>query len=409
MESAVAISPKIKKILRWIEWALILNSIVSNSLRADLGRLPFAEIRIILGLSLLATFSCILLPTHFSKQQRRLYVFMGFSLLILLNIAKVNYGAIDDLLIIKACLLLPRREAIIATVTMVTVNFSQWAWFLSFPLENGINLGLEPFLNHRNDIIEVLFNRAAATFFVLLLGFVFVAEKRSRHQAEKLAAEVEQLATKLERSRIARDMHDSLGHTLTTLDVQLALVDRYAQNIPEIQRSPRLRRAIKQSQQLAAQCLAEARQSVRSIRTENFVDLEKKLRSLIADKQQAFESFTVDLQVHLPPLPQQLSYQLFLIAKEGLINIQKHAAASSVTLSLVIREEQIQLILTDDGCGFELRERVTGYGLQGIKERSQLLGGQFSIYTQRGEGTKLHVSVPRKITSIPVAPTEKRH
>ncbi|MEL6555244.1 MAG: sensor histidine kinase [Cyanobacteria bacterium J06621_11] len=394
MESAVPIAPKLKKILRWIEWALIFDSVVTNTLRVDLSVLPFAHLRIIVGLSALAAFSLILLPTHFALNQRRLYIFFGFLLLILLDIAKINYSAINDLLIIKACLLLPRKDAIVATVTMVTINFSQWALFLPSTLENVRELGVEPFLNRQNIIMDAMVGTIAGTFFVLLLGFVFVAEQRSRHRAEKLALEVESLATKLERSRIARDIHDSLGHTLTTLDVQLALVDRYAQATLENQFSPKLQQAIKQSQQLAAQCLAEARESVKTIRAANF-NLEAALQSLSTDMQ---KSFQLDLQVLLPPLPQQLSYQLFLIAKEGLINVQKHAQATVATLSLKIENEQILLFLTDDGCGFDPKINVTGYGLQGIKERSQLLGGKFTLYTQPNEGTQLQVSVPRRIT-----------
>ena len=230
MESACPFSLKLKKILRWIEWALIFDSAVTNTLRADLSVLPFAELRIIVSLSLLSAFSCILLPTRFSLNQRRLYIFVGFLLIILLDVAQINHSAISDLLIIKACLLLPRRDAIIATVTMISINFSQWVWFLPSRLEEVRGLGVEPFLNRRKIITDAMVGALTSTFFVLLLGFVFVAEQRSRHRAEKLAREVELLATKLERSRIARDIHDSLGHTLTTLDVQLALVDRYAQD-----------------------------------------------------------------------------------------------------------------------------------------------------------------------------------
>ena len=109
-------------------------------------------------------------------------------------------------------------------------------------------------------------------------------------------------------------------------------------------------------------------------------------------------AFSLNLQVKLPPLPQQLGYQLFLIAKEGLINVQKHSEATTATLSLYAENEQIWLTLTDNGCGFERNANTTGYGLQGIKERSQLLGGKVFIDTGPGTGTQLRVSIPRQTT-----------
>lgn len=224
----------------------------------------------------------------------------------------------------------------------------------------------------------------------MLLGFVFVAEQRSRYRAEKLAVEVEELATKLERSRIARDIHDSLGHTLTTLDVQLALVDRYAQDMPENQVSPKLQKAIARSQQLATQCLSEARESLRTIRESNF-DLASALTEFGKDMQ---KTFALEVCVQLPSLPQQLSYQLYLIAKEGLINVQKHANATSVTLLLEAKKNEVILTLTDNGCGFEQAKVKNGYGLQGIRERSQLLGGRLTVHSSPSQGTRLQVVVP---------------
>ncbi|MEO0884815.1 MAG: ATP-binding protein [Cyanobacteria bacterium J06648_10] len=83
-----------------------------------------------------------------------------------------------------------------------------------------------------------------------------------------------------------------------------------------------------------------------------------------------------------------------LIAKEGLINVQKHAKATTATLLLEAKEDEVVLTLTDNGCGFEPVEMQKGYGLQGIKERSQLLGGQLTVNLSPAHGTHLQVVVP---------------
>ncbi|MEL7523207.1 MAG: sensor histidine kinase, partial [Cyanobacteria bacterium J06553_1] len=193
-------------------------------------------------------------------------------------------------------------------------------------------------------------------------------------------------------------IHDSLGHSLTTLYVQLALADRYHhEGIDEVSRH-KLQQAIATSQQLAAQCLTEARQSLRTIHEANF-DLEAALLTL---SEQMHSSLAVNLNVKLnvkaSPLPQQLSYQLYLICKEGLANVQKHANATKAMLSVVHTKDKIVLTIEDNGSGFEVGKVTTGYGLQGMKERSQLLGGQLTVDSAPGQGTQLQLTVPLQQT-----------
>ncbi|MBE9061522.1 sensor histidine kinase [cf. Phormidesmis sp. LEGE 11477] len=385
--SSFVVSPSIRKILRWIEWSLLFQCGVSNLLRADLDYLPSAYLRVSFCLLALLAFSLIPLPVSHSPTRRRLYILSGFSLLILVDIAQVYHSSLFDLAIIKACLLLSRRDAIAATVTAVGLNFLQSSWRLPTQIERIRAIGLEPYLNLQKLLVNSFVGTIVFTLFVLLLGFVFVAEQRSRHRAEQLSLEVEALATKLERSRIARDIHDSLGHSLTTLDIQLSLAERYSQ-LPNSY--PKLQKALGKSKQLAAQCLAEARQSLQTMRDTSF-DMTSALNTV---GEQIRSAFLLNLQVQLPPLPQQLSYQIYLMAKEGLVNIQKHAKATKASLSITAADGQIELILIDDGCGFESSSSVSGYGLQGIRERSQLLGGKMDIHSQPGKGTQLRVIVP---------------
>ena len=241
-------------------------------------------------------------------------------------------------------------------------------------------------------IFELVFELIVGCTFVVLCGVVFAAEQRSRHKAELLTQEVEVLATNLERTRIARDIHDSLGHSLTTLDVQLALAERYSQSTSwDEENQAKLRQSIKTAQQLTTQCLTEARQSLHTMRESSF-SLRDALQTL-ADQMRQF--FVINLRVELPSnLPQQLSYQIYLMVKEGLSNVQKHAQAERVNLSVVADKQTITVTLTDDGCGFDIMAVTSGYGLQGMRERSQLLGGQLSINSTPTQGTTLKITVP---------------
>ncbi|MEO0884817.1 MAG: hypothetical protein AAFY54_02650 [Cyanobacteria bacterium J06648_10] len=116
MDLANPISIKIVRILRWIEWVLLFDCAVSNLIRADLDCLPYAYLRIGLSLAALAAFSLIRLPTDKSIRYKRAYIVAGFSLLILVDVFQVNHSALFELFIIKACPLLPRKDAISATV-----------------------------------------------------------------------------------------------------------------------------------------------------------------------------------------------------------------------------------------------------------------------------------------------------
>ena len=225
------------------------------------------------------------------------------------------------------------------------------------------------------------------TIFVITMGFLFASEQRNRYRAQVLTQEVETLATQLERTRIARDMHDSLGHSLTTLDVKLALAQRYSQTSGN---SIKLQQTLEAAQLLTIECLTEVRQTIQTMRESDF-ELDKSLY-LLAD--QLRSSFLINLNLKLPLLSSQLSYQIYLIVKEGLVNVKKHAQATQVDLSLVKTNHQLVLVIHDNGCGFDPEAPKSGYGLQGIKERSQLLGGQFVMDSDRQQGTTLQIKIP---------------
>ncbi|MEM8505773.1 MAG: sensor histidine kinase [Cyanobacteria bacterium P01_D01_bin.1] len=386
MHTAVPVSTKVRHIIRWVEWLLVLHCIFDNLTSPDFTFLPYSYWCLALFAPMIAVPS-FMLPTARTLNQRRLYIALNMAVLVLARFARIGTSGLTSLVIIKACLLLPRLEVVATAVIGYGLSLGHLAWMLPTMADEFRTRDLEIYLDLQNIFTRTAVSIVVDTTFVMLLGFVFAAEQRSRRQAERLAIEVESLATKLERSRIARDIHDSLGHSLTALDIQISLAERYSYSPGS---HPKLQTTLTKSKQLAAQCLAEARQSLQTMRDTSF-DLLSALRTV---SDQMRPSFLVNLQVELPPLPQQLSYQFYLIAKEGLVNVQKHAAASKVSLSIMAANDQIELTLLDNGRGFEPDVERSGYGLQGIEERSHLLGGKMIIYSRLGQGTQLQVVVP---------------
>ena len=415
MDTAVPVSPTVRKIMRWVEWIILIQCVIDNLTEIPPDAGWWHLWRAIVFVGVVGAMS-LRLPTQATLRRRRLYVAAQMALMVVGQLAQVEQASLFELFIIKACLLLPIREVIVITAVTLGVLATRFVWILPAAIEEVRSRGIDYYLNPQTIMIETFTELITVSVFVVMLGFIFASEQRSRHRAEVLAQEVEALATTLERTRIARHMHDSLGHALTTLDVQLALAQRYTDTIqrdvghgnpfsgnlgsspsnsndadsPPGNQGEKLRQVLKTAQQLTLQCLTEVRQSLQTMRESNF-DLEVALRTLGEHMRQ---SFVLNLQVQLPPLPQRLSYQLYLIAKEGLINVQKHAGATQITLSLVVQEDEILLTLVDNGRGFDVGLHQSGYGLRGIRERSQLLGGQFVIESSAQHGTQLRVIVP---------------
>ncbi|MBE7381172.1 MAG: sensor histidine kinase [Leptolyngbya sp. SIO1E4] len=349
---------------------------------------------------ILAILSC-WFPLRRPMWQRQVYIFLEIGCLIPSRMFS-DWG-LDPFLylfLVKSCFLLRRRDVIITAILAgVAWNFS-YAWrlmhHLSMPVEQ-IQERIQADLQAVREVpqlmvIDAIFNNIVIyvpfSLLIILLCLTLISERKSRQQASALAEEVEVLAADLERTRIARDIHDSLGHTLTTLDVQLELAQTLHSANPD-----RALQALNRAKGLASQSLQEVRRAVSAMRQGKF-NLSAELEILVEQMNQA-QTFRIEAQIDLPQLPQQVSQQLYLIVKEGLTNIQKHSQASAVNFWAHMTSEGISLGLADDGIGFEDQLSSTGFGLRGMKERVQMLKGQMKIHSTHGKGTLIQVTIPR--------------
>ena len=228
----------------------------------------------------------------------------------------------------------------------------------------------------------------AISIFTIFLSSVIVAEYRSRKRAEALAEQVEIMAKNLERTRIARDIHDSLGHTLTSLDIQL----KVAQKLRDRDRD-RAFQAIDTAATLSSQCIEDVSHAVQTMRRDNF-DLDRALNNLI-EQLKNDSTLQVVWNLNLPQLDLSTSHQTYCIVKEGLINIQKHANASRVTFQGYSTAKQVILKLEDDGIGFDPQQVNSGFGLRGMAERVRVIGGKLKLHSALGRGTQILVTIPR--------------
>lgn len=235
-------------------------------------------------------------------------------------------------------------------------------------------------------------------FFVSQLVSTLIAERRAQEQLSlahkqlrEYALQIEDLAAVQERNRIAREIHDSLGHALTTLNVQLQTALKLWQHDPA-QAKPFL----EQAQQLGKVAMQEVRQSVHALRTDVVAEepLEQAITALVEEfgRSVGIEISTrIELQTALPA---QMAKTIYRVVQESLTNIYKHAEATSVRLDLQQVANQIHLSITDNGCGFQPQTKTGGFGLHSMQERITALHGSFRVETEPGIGCCIVVELP---------------
>jgi signal transduction histidine kinase len=327
-------------------------------------------------------------PDRRPQWQRQLYIFLGQFTLLWARCSGIDLGLFLYIYFAKSYFLLGHRKTIaLILITSIPWTISEYVGTLSVQQRIPSNpLGLNPSNPLRFAIFTLAVYIAASSFTVMFTGML-VREQKSDQKIEELSEEVESLIATLERTRIAREIHDSLGHTLTDLDTQLAVAQTLRSRNPT-----QAFQAVDTAKFLARQCIEDVSQVLNRMRQSDF-DLNQALIALLEQLQHT-SKLHVQWKVNLPSLPIYQSYQIYCIIKEGLINVQKHAQASQVSCFAHQTIEGITLELIDDGVGFDGKAFNPGFGIQGMIERVQLLGGQFDIQSVCAQGTQIFVTLP---------------
>ncbi len=329
-----------------------------------------------------------LYPSDRSYWQRCCYIFVGISLTILARRLGVDVGLFLFFYISKSYFLLHHRATIFITI-LTGVLWTISEYIAEVDLFNSADR-LQKIMNPIYPlklIFLTLIIYTAASVFVIMFSSMVVEEQKSRQRADELAIQVESLAATLERTRIAREIHDSLGHTLTDLNMQLAVAQQLrSHNLDQAFQ------AIDVAKVLAHQCIEDVSHALDRMRQSDF-DLNQALIALM-EQMRHNSALQVKWEINLPHLPVHQSYQIYCIVKEGMINVQKHAQATQVNFYTELTSQGLVLELKDDGIGFDPEQQQSGFGIQGMMERVQLLGGKFKLNTTSGQGTQIQVILP---------------
>ncbi|MFN2242784.1 MAG: sensor histidine kinase [Anaerolineae bacterium] len=217
---------------------------------------------------------------------------------------------------------------------------------------------------------------------------------------QRYAVALEELTISRERNRLARELHDTLAHSLSAVTVQLEAV----RSLWEINPSS-ARDMLDRADDTARRGLTEARRALQDLRASPLQDLGLAL-ALRELAKSAAERTGASLALHLPDhnldnLSPAVEQGVYRIAQETLENIVRHSEAQSIVFRLQQAAGSLSLTISDDGRGIgaEVLQASTaggqdGLGLRGMKERAALLGGSLEISRQEGQGTLVHLKVP---------------
>jgi len=220
-----------------------------------------------------------------------------------------------------------------------------------------------------------------------LLGELEHANAELRRQAGKVRV----LAISEERARIAREVHDSVGHHLTAINLQLQNAERFGEKDPE-----RARRKVREARESTLLALAEVRRSVRALKPPALE--ERSGAAALAALARSFDGAGPEVSFELEGEERVLSGEtelaLYRATQEALTNTAKHSRARRVRVRLTFEPEETRLVVADDGDGVPEGKPEGGFGLAALRERVEALGGILAAGNRPEGGFALEIVFP---------------
>jgi signal transduction histidine kinase len=391
----VRFSQRDSRLIQAAVYATLAAILIGGASSAPTPFIRWATIGLLLLFGLLFGLWPVLFPSlDRSPWPAHLYLALQTALAAALMVMSNNWTLFTILffiLSVQAVLLLPPRPALawIAGFALVTAALGVVNWGLSG------GLWTIPFYAGGYALMAV---------FAHALTEAQAARQRSQELVEELQAaqakmqeytgRIEELAVVEERSRLAREMHDTLGHRLTVASVQLEGAQRLIDADPA-----RAAQMVGTVREQVREALAELRLTVAALRAPIEADLS--LPHALARLAAHFEQAT-GITVHqvlprddeLPDLPGPHRLALYRTAQEALTNVQRHAQAGQVWLVLATHDDEVTLLVGDDGKGLAVSAGEAGFGLRGLRDRAAELGGELHVEPRRGGGAHISLRLP---------------
>lgn len=346
------------------------------------------------------------------------YIGLGFTLIgitaIASNASPRLFPPLLLIMMIRGCL----SFNLIGSSIVAIISLISFFIFLSSGISEYVNkVDFQQILNIQSEVISqvspaelslksiiIQMVVSNSTLFCLLSLFVFLLVnalkseyfsqlelRQANHQLREYALLIEDRAMLQERNRIAREIHDSLGHSLTAQNLYIANALMYLRS-----NVGRTENFLLEAKQLTSNALQEVRHSVSTLRSDPLQG--KQLAIAIAELVKDFEDRTEIAfnfkSIIVKTIPREITTAIYRIVQEALTNMLKHSEAEEVNIDLKETGQYIKLYVWDNGIGFDPQENTTGFGIQGMKERTTALGGEFELKSMPEKGCHIVVTIP---------------
>jgi signal transduction histidine kinase len=283
------------------------------------------------------------------------------------------------------------------------------AWHYDIPVMIVYSIAINLFdLMLTVSVSRLVIERATVLYFIIIVRTVsfivagiFISQliqtlrrqqaslKLANKQLAHYSTTVESLTTSRERNRIARELHDTLAHTLTGLSVSLETAKAYF----DVNQS-KSKELIDRSLSATRSGIEETRRALKSLRASPLEDLGLSLAiRQLAESAAGRSHLNLSLKIPetIPVLSPEIEQCVFRTAQEAIENVCNHANARNLLVSLEYRNKEVRLQIGDDGAGFNPDSPVEPghFGLTGMKERAQAIGGHLDLVSAGGKGTTI--------------------
>ncbi len=411
------------KLLLYLEWILLgiaLLTIFAFLLphRSFRGALHHPELRFLFNFAALLSLTILGIIGYkipfgvplFAKFYIGFCLVLSWLIVLLVGRGDRLFPPLLLIVVIRACVLFPGQARIITAIlaygSFIAIKLMSWKQISPLGIPLGRPFPMRVFRHlPESEITRIFWGlllNSALLFglvlvFVMLLVGAVLAESESKkrlmlanRRLRQYALKIEDQATLEERNRIAREIHDSVGHYLTAQSIQLENVAYFF-----CQNPAKAEEHLIKARQLGKEALQNVRKSVATLRNKSlqYPSLKTSLKQLI----QEFQS-TTDIQVNcdidlVSNISGEITTAIYHLVQEALTNIAKHSQANTVKIYLQEKSEQLLLSIKDNGVGFEPQANTTGFGLQGMRERIEALDGNFSLISNPGAGCKILVEI----------------
>ncbi|MBD2446050.1 sensor histidine kinase [Nostoc sp. FACHB-152] len=383
------------RFLLYLEWILLTLAISTSMLPEHSPRLASKFPELTIGCLIVFGLMGLRLPT---SNQKNKIIYTAIEILLLLLIGL--YGGKTARLFPFLYLILVTRSCLIFQLygRLVVTGMSFALFLITLNARSPRRLQPQDIEKFRFFTFNTALLFGLSLLFVLLLMNTVLSERQSREklaianeQLRQYALRIENQATLEERNRIAREIHDSLGHSLTALNLQLETALKLWQSNPT-----KAQVFLARAKELGSKALKDVRQSVSAMRTNPLQDksLAQAIAILLDDFHRAHGVIPISrINIDNPP-PTEINIAVYRIIQESLTNISKYANATEIILELTTTKNSLYLMIQDNGRGFDIQQNTTGFGLQSMRDRTLALGGDFNINSNPGSGCQITVELP---------------